>query len=525
MSIPARHVLYPDGWSDHGLIAQTDWATGCIRWFERQEEILAIQQRASDPSTVSESDWELVEANVHEVTHVLQMASTGFAFTVSQNLFTVVESAVEQYGDLGSVFEHRDEFTPRMASGLTVLDRPGDRGLTPRAILESLAFIQQKLHAYRGLTLAELMSLVDDGAAEHSYRSAFDVAVEYLGDSAPRLFVQAANLALYTAEPETVFIPLLAEFAAKASRTSLQSNHRIGTDLLGRRYAGLVLGTAESLTMAGHRHPTLDHHVMTLSSHARRQVGAYAEVYSAPLSEELLGVIQPTMAFPPTETGQTPMISSPADQRIEQDGRSMSLFRYYLAVSVILQQNLPDLAFTEPVPTPEAQAVAARPIVEPRVSLLRLTGNDLRSETEVAAWCAVLERLSASPESARSNRGMVFVEFVDADLADAGVQACLRAFFARVPHLLYFLAQDDGYLGESLSYAWAAYAAEDQVRMPDGRIGVRLNERTVEVAVRVVRAAADFAEQLGEAGTTMLVHLEGLPVDGAAQIRRRVFGG
>jgi len=43
------------------------------------------------------------------------------------------------------------------------------------------------------------------------------------------------------------------------------------------------------------------------------------------------------------------------------------------------------------------------------------------------------------------------------------VQTCLRAFFERIPHLLYFLAQDEGFLGDWLTSYVAHRASVDFV--------------------------------------------------------------
>ncbi|TCC40841.1 hypothetical protein [Kribbella speibonae] len=531
MDAEPRHILYPPDWKQAGVVAHTDWATGCIRWFVSHDEWDAVHLQSQDGAVdLSPRQWFMLEAHAHELAHVLQITTTGFAYDLSCRLFSIVESAASKWADLERIYENRHEYADVLRSTLEVLDRPGPEGITPRAIVESLAFVQQKNFCYHDLTLDEMLQFLDTEVEDSDYRSAFDLAVTYLGANALRHFVHVANLSLYTTEPETVFVALLEEFAARASNLNSQSNHRIGTEFLGRHFPGMILGTAESQINAGLIHPALARNAADLANHSRLVIGDYARMYAADLNGETVDLLRTTMYFPATDEGRTPIRPSRSDVRFEDGDLSMSALRYYNAVSEILVWDLePPESAPESAPSPTPGTQASEFGAAPELILVTLSRENLTSRTEQNVVCELFGELGSDPRLARAYRGMVTLQFGDPnwqpDLMDGDVQVCLRYFFDRFPHLLYFLLKNEEVADHPLSFVWAAYASDAQVRLSDGQgIGVRMNDGVLAVALRAVGAAADFAAQQGESRSTMLVHLEGLPLAIAGPIRSAVFG-
>jgi hypothetical protein len=379
-----------------------------------------------------------------------------------------------------------------------------------------------------GITHAAFVAALDAEAEEASYRNAYDVATDYLGADAILHFAHVANLALYTRRPEVVFAPLLERFAASASRLGREANHQLGTDLLGSRFPALILGTAVSQVNAGHHHLAVSPTVSRIQAWVR--AGAMENRFfalqsgHAPYDVTLLA--RNTMFFPPNEDGTTPMFSGPEDEAIEADGKRTSYFRYLCAVSRILQRDLPELE-TSPAMTRPKFSPDAAPDAPLSVKLLYFSHEDVSQPEKLDEWADSLTAVSSDRRMARDFRGTCYWSFGDADegwqpeLTDPQVGAFVRGLFERVPHLLYFL--HEGKNGDAaMSVILGAFVPENQVRMPDGALGFRVEARGMSVLMRLFRDAADFAEQMGDARSVVLTHLESLPAQAARPIRDTV---
>jgi hypothetical protein len=533
MTTPAepRFILYPPGWQDTDIIANVDWATGSLQWFITLDDYQDLMDTVVNPERdFDEGHGDLVEIWVHELEHLLQFAVTGFAYDLSYRMYEIVDEAAQRYASLEQIYRHRNEYADRLVHVLEALDRAGSDGVTPRHLLEGLAFLRQKRLFAPDLTHATFLEALNAEVEYAPYRNAYDLTTEYLGDDAIVHFAHIANLALYTRQPEVVFVPLLERFAARASRLGRAANHQLGTDLLGDRFPALILGPAVSQARTGRIHPAVSRAVARIEAWTRAgfMENRFFNLHAGFAPQEALALATTMMYFPPDELGKTPLIAHPDDPAIEADGKRTSWFRYLCAVSRILQEDLPDPEILPAMsrPRPPSDTQTDLPL---SIKVLYFSHEAVTLPEKLDQWADNLMALSANPATARSFRGTCVLTFGDLDggwqpeFTDPQVGAFVRGLFERIPHLLYFLYEGTK-VDTTMAIILGAFAPEDKVRLPDGRLGFRTSSRTMSVVTQLLREAADFAERIGEPRSIVLAHLETLPPQIGHHIREIVSG-
>ena len=204
----ASSVLRPDGW------AYLDWVTGVVRIDARRDEWERLQEQFSSRDQVSAHELTakevlLLETVTHEVTHFFQVCTTGYLYRVALDLFAALTDALP--ADIKSVEELPESIIEHVAGRLNSIKEerlcaPGPRELDVLSIVESAAFMIQKLSHNPDLTPQEYQRAL---AGQPSvYRTAYDLACEYLGEAAFGTYPVLASLSLWTERPADSLIGL-----------------------------------------------------------------------------------------------------------------------------------------------------------------------------------------------------------------------------------------------------------------------------------------------------------------------------
>lgn len=225
----ASSALRPDGW------AYLDWVTGVVRIDSSREEWECVRRQLNSRDHVSAHELTpkevlLLETVTHEVTHFFQVCTTGYLYRVAQELYAVLVDALPT--DIKSIDELPASVIEHAAGRLTAIKEeqlcaPGPRGLDVVSIVESAAFMIQKLHHYPALTPQEYQWTL---AGQPSvYSAAYNVAREYLGEQALGTYPVLASLSLWTEHPAESLVGLCEGLAAHSaeSRKEIQFGHLV----------------------------------------------------------------------------------------------------------------------------------------------------------------------------------------------------------------------------------------------------------------------------------------------------------
>lgn len=514
-------VLFPPG-AETG-VASLDWATGVIRIFMRHEEWARLI--GADPASLGD-ELSGYESITHEAAHRLQLITTGFAYEMSCEWFWAVAAVARDCADLDAAYARRAEYSLAIQPLLESLFRQGPDRVSPISIMEGAAFYSQitshrKIRGpndgYLGIGPRQFGEILNSEAPGEAYRIAYDVACEHLGEEAFDKFPHVASLALFTREPETVFVPLLEEFQSGASRLDHFANHRMGISFLKQEYGDLFIGDADEVAATGQSHPLLDQDrekVRQLAAEGKFHpvtVLARGEVYSTELAVALQG---PTM-FRPAEEGLeevAPMLwagrdqtESPANPLIEP-----GTIRMLAAMSQLLLQD------SNPMPDREAESrFTVYSGAAPGIITWRFAAAD-RTEGVVENLAATLDRVALDSDKARSMRGAVAIVFPagefpgsEAPLLDVEVQEFLRLLFRRIPYLLYYMIDDPN---NSVFWECIAAFAPDAISMnASGQLEAAWEPRMTRIIGTLMKNAMAFAASQGQSGSVVLDKLRRLP--------------
>jgi hypothetical protein len=240
----------------------------------------------------------------HELTHVLQMATTGFCYDLSWRLFMVLIDALQEEPGLLELWSIREKYSPRVRAVLDDLDREGPKGLSAREIIEGAAFFAQKVTHLPNRGPKRYAQIVVDEAPSDRYSVAYRLADARLGHDAPTFFPHVANLALCTKRPEQVFDRLLLKWRA-ASRTDIERSHREGVALLKRDFSEITLGTPADQIAAGKVQPILSRMVELLSELILKgAVSELALLSGEPLTRPAIDALMGPVLFKPARYGE-----------------------------------------------------------------------------------------------------------------------------------------------------------------------------------------------------------------------------
>ncbi len=189
-----------------------EWMTGVIRINATVEEL----QRLSEVKERVRLAYE--ETITHEFFHCAQICAAGYphhyAASVTKELFPVLYPyllAFSSHTDLEEAVARLAEAPPSIphqaVALLDRLDEPGSDGITPRAIVESAAYLVQK-RTHQGDLDAPGYGHMLHFAPAPEYRSTFLVAESILGARAFELFPALSFLSLCFLRPQDVFTNL-----------------------------------------------------------------------------------------------------------------------------------------------------------------------------------------------------------------------------------------------------------------------------------------------------------------------------
>jgi hypothetical protein len=514
-------VLYPEGRGDARLIGDVDWATGIVRMHVPYDE---WRRLASGPAAAhTETERQVLEALSHEYTHVLQFATTGYAYELSRTCLQQVVAAFHELGTLHGVYEQRERFTALLEPAHRKLEARGPDGISALDLLEGQAFAMQKLMHWKDLGPRAFEQMLNDEAPAAIYRAAYDVAVAKLREDALTHFVHVTNLALMTTEPQTVFVPLLDEIARKGSRSDTDHNQAICMQLLNAEFADLLLGHALERIAAGHRHPVLEGIALVIDDRAGEDMSPIA-IYARPhrLTQLWPLVVGPTM-FPPDPSQPRSVMHVPQHWLDRQDAQSIDpkYLQLFAAGSALLLMDLAPPPYELPQPR-DVQAQYDMPVT------LRNWTFRLEDLTDTVAdnFARSMRDLAQDAASTRMVRGTAVISFdvdehADSPYADPLIRGFVRRLYEQVPHLLYFLTEAPDQ--PALLGCAAAHAPDDAVTTSGDVITVRLNSMEVTRALMSrFQAAAIFAIRIGDDPRMLLGHLRGLEDPGLRRLLEQV---
>jgi len=522
-SLMPTDVLFPAD-ADTGQVADTDWATGAIRIFTRYQEWAGLI--SSDPAGFGDDDLLLYEAVTHEATHRLQLTSTGFAYDLSRRWFYAVASAARDCTDLDAVNTSRARYLPLIQPLLDSLLRIGECGITPLSIIEGAAFYAE-ITSHRKMRRAggqisdvgprSFDDILNEEAPSESYRIAYDIAVQYLAEEAFDKFPHVANLALFTREPERVFVPLLEKFGHDASRMGIDRNHEMGVTFLKEEYEPIFLGSADAVMSADLPHPILDPIVKSIGDLYRAGVFDPVTILARGqvTSDELAAALQGPILFLPDDTGPNrtaPMIWPGRNPEYPGENPLLDppVIRLLAATSQLLLQD------TDPLPDRHPRTrLSIHSGASQGIHMWRFAAQD-RTQQTIERVGKTLDRIEHDTATAKSLRGSVAIVFPESEfpgsaapLLDPGVQDFLRKLFRRVPYLLYYLMDDPN--NSSIMECVAAFAAEALSIGPNGELRAEWTPELTKIVGMLIRNAMAFAAAQGQSGLVVMEKLRRLP--------------
>lgn len=220
-------LLRPDG------LAYLDWISGLVRidcrrdeWERLRSQLLARTTTQRD--TLTEREVLLLETFTHEVTHYFQLCTTGYLYRLARDLLAVLYEVLPH--DVDIIGHIPESEVARAAERLSAikserLSSSGPEGLDVVSIVESSAYMTQKLYHYPGLTREKYEDTL--AGQPTIYSKGYEIARGYLGDETLGTYPVLASLALWTQSPGSSLIFLCETLAALApkARGELQFGH------------------------------------------------------------------------------------------------------------------------------------------------------------------------------------------------------------------------------------------------------------------------------------------------------------
>jgi hypothetical protein len=237
------------------MVAYLDWATGIMRINTTYEEWEALRGNDQE-GKLTASQIGLLETITHETTHYLQIITTGFLYSLSVEIFEEIKRCLplplKSFADIPT--SAPDDVAVRLNKILLRLDEFGPHDLTVRSLVESAAFLVQKRTHWINLTPAGYREILDHSCPSEEYRSAYDIAVHYLGDEAFDSYCFLSSLSLCTINPTVTFLRLCEEASTRQLRLGQNLDVRPYIDLLNRINCNLI-GTAAEVCSQFSIHP------------------------------------------------------------------------------------------------------------------------------------------------------------------------------------------------------------------------------------------------------------------------------
>jgi hypothetical protein len=213
-------------------IGRLEWSTGVLSLdvdsalFDR----LGTEIPAESPGAEFTEDERrtAIATLTHEQIHVLQIGMCGFPYRWAAELFDHIRPALSRLRDdagredfgplLAAIDLGEDAFSTAERGALTrhfeQLDEPSPTGITTRSILETHAFVIQRMINYGTRTYADLEPHLNDAPAPE-YRAAMDVLVLAVGaETAYPWFPLVCSVALCSERPAAAFNKILLSLAA-----------------------------------------------------------------------------------------------------------------------------------------------------------------------------------------------------------------------------------------------------------------------------------------------------------------------
>jgi len=259
------------------VAAQLDWATGIVGVNTSQQEWLRLVDRYGDKNSaqVSQRESELLETVTHELTHFLQIVTTGYLYRFAVNLYYQIGAWISTVGKDKLSTDERvrvllktaipNSISKQVRATLGQLDVEGPEGLTTRAIVESSAFFVQKRVHWPEWDVKKYRRVLDDTCPAPAYRSAFDVASSILRDEALEAYSYITFLALCTDDPPRAFITL----CHRTAELGLATGHVVRVGAISRLLDDkdwAPLGTAAEQAASLKEHPVYTVAVRRLDS-------------------------------------------------------------------------------------------------------------------------------------------------------------------------------------------------------------------------------------------------------------------
>lgn len=532
MSLTTSDVLFPP--SSSTPLADLDWATGIMRFFDDRAEFVRLLQLADSASfaSLNDDDRYTMETLTHEGTHRLQLLLTGFAYDFSFRLLRVAANAAQEWSSLDELNRHRRDYLSRLWPIFEMLDRQGPEEMTPRIILESAAYMAQKLTHYPDIGWATYERLLADDGVDEEYYRAYDVASRYVREDALEQVTHVANLALATSEPEKVFVPLLKLFRDHGSRLDTEHNQRLGLAFLNSNHDDILLGSSMDRLKSGDTHPVLAPTVIQINQLANAGKLHLPTLFARGrvVEESLARIVVPLTFFPPS-----PQMQGKAQVWLPKEwsllpgvdpASQVETLRFLMAASLILQQDLPEI---KPPPPVSRRAVHSMPQLDiPAIGRLMECTRENRNAATINRMAELFEGIGMDPKKARTLRSTMALTFPDREFAedespllDRGVQTYLRGLFDRIPYLMYFLSDASEHV-VVLEVA-AAYAPDALIRRPQGGIAAALSPQILRTLANLLRNAAEFAVRQGEPREIVLGHLNTIPAEMRERVRMMVL--
>jgi len=521
-------IMHPEGAQDPPR-AETNMATGVVRCFFDFQDYQRLMRQLEGHSSVedfpteslSDDDHENIAALLHEREHVFQLSFSGFAYNLSLEMLKATMEALTAVPDLANLARQSERFS-RPLQGLwdSVWETSAD-GVSAEMIMEGAAFTAEI--AGDAGSAGEPEPLIGPGSrfwrfanmgheadwSIDAYTTAFTVAYEVLGERAHMFFRHIANLCLYTSRPGSAFVPLLQQFARRASITDKAYNQQMALSFLAENFASELLGTAYFLRMRPPAHLALVGSVdivsryMASSARVADELSGYS-FYSGPLNFMTVFAADAKGDVPVLWEG--PVQDSYADAR----NRKGSFRRMVTSANILLHS-----AVQRPPQRPSPVEQLALPVGDTAVPPGRLMMADTAT---LRMW---LDRISGprgravgNLKGARRWRGQLFFDL--GILAEASAEASLwddlrdlRRLCTDVPHLLYFLDETTVPLLQVM-----ASGVADRIWLPELRsarslklYAALLSHQDYVLGTEALAAASRFAERAGEAGSVPLLHL------------------
>lgn len=221
-------IQHMDSW------AYLDWPTGIMRINATNQEWLAVSETAKarhesaklpflgllQPVKRSAKEVNLTEAVVHEWLHYLQICVHPYLYWFVTELAKRIQQcwprSLKQLADLPVGIPK--EILSEIKELKRLLSEHGPRQMTIETIIESEAFLLQKRTTKVGLKAQDYDDVLLTECPAWTYRNAFDIADESLGQCAFDAYPFIAALSLATNRPAQAFVALCESVGQSGAR-------------------------------------------------------------------------------------------------------------------------------------------------------------------------------------------------------------------------------------------------------------------------------------------------------------------